>query len=162
MKKLFIFLMTIVFMSLVSCSSDNESTDDVGNANVLNGQWVVTDGSPDFHVGDVWNFLNGKFTHFSSYYHYKTLGIYTIDSKTQTIILEDNMHLFYDDERDGKLWEIKDGKIYYYDSDGKVSSSQEIDSLTYSLSYTHKYTYTLSGNILQIIKGSSKSTLTRQ
>ena len=66
-------------------------------------------------------------------------------------------------ESDEKLsWEIKDGKIYYYD-DGKVSSSQEIDDQTYSSLYTRKYTYALSGNILQFItNGGSKSTLTRQ
>lgn len=163
MKKYFYFLMMVVFMGFVSCGSDDDDTGDVGNANVLNGQWVVTDASYAFQAGDVWSFSNGKFTHFSSYYHLKTVGTYTIDSQTQTIILKDNMQSYYADERDGELsWEIKDGKIYYYD-DGKVSSSQEIDDLTYSLNYTHKYTYALSGNILQFItNGGSKSTLTRQ
>ncbi len=165
MKKYFYFLMMVVFMGFVSCGSDDDDTGDVGNANVLNGQWVVTDASYGFQAGDVWNFSNGKYTHFSRYYHEKKLGTYTIDSQTQTVILEQNMEFsnYASSLSDEKLsWEIKDGKIYYYD-DGKVSSSQEIDDQTYSSLYTHKYTYALSGNILQFItNGGSKSTLTRQ
>jgi major membrane immunogen (membrane-anchored lipoprotein) len=168
MKKVFIFML-VVCMGFVSCGSDDDDTGNVGNTNVLNGQWIVTESDYAFSVSDVWNFENGNFTHLSRSYHEKTLGTYTIDSESQTVTLVINKEYQgygYDDERLGKLYlqmEIKDGKIYSYKEDGSVSSVREYNDSTDSHTYTRKYTYVINGNILQfILAGGSKGILTRQ